>query len=113
MHVATNANELERATGLVNINYEINNSARLGKDDASGTTALPLLSARIYAERVKRSSCETYFHCYERTEPLSLSLSLSLSLQVDDASVVSVFQSPFGLCFLNAREQVRTIRLSF
>lgn len=44
--MATNANELERATGLVNINYEINNSARLGKDDASGTTALSLSSLR-------------------------------------------------------------------
>lgn len=40
MHVATNANEQERAAGLVNINYEINNSARPGKDDASGTSFL-------------------------------------------------------------------------
>lgn len=40
MHVATNANELEHAAGLVNINYEINNSARPGKDDASGTPFL-------------------------------------------------------------------------
>lgn len=41
-HVATNANELERAAGLVNINYEINNSASgLGRDDAPGTAFLP------------------------------------------------------------------------
>lgn len=38
--MVANANELERATGLVNINYEINNSARLRRDDASGTTLL-------------------------------------------------------------------------
>lgn len=57
MRVATNANELERAAGLVNINYEINNSARPGKDDVFGTpflredlreTPLNVLNAKLF-----------------------------------------------------------------